>query len=85
MTCTCGHAREEHGHDPEYPGWTACTECTECIAYEEDFIDESLLTKVCGHDDAIVRNCPYQSDIKGNDQQRCKCCFDCSRVCAMGI
>jgi hypothetical protein len=34
--CTCGHAPEEHGHDDEYPGSTACTECEDCIAYEAD-------------------------------------------------
>lgn len=33
--CYCGHSEEEHGHDPAYPGSTACTEC-DCIAYEED-------------------------------------------------
>src|SRR4051794_23428056 len=22
--CTCGHSVEEHGHDPQYPGSTAC-------------------------------------------------------------
>lgn len=35
-TCTCGHSQEEHGHDPKYPGSTACQECEdpECIAYE---------------------------------------------------
>lgn len=33
--CTCGHAPEEHGRDPEYPGSTSCTEC-DCIAYEAD-------------------------------------------------
>ncbi len=32
--CTCGHAPEEHGHDPEYPGSTSCTECDDCITYE---------------------------------------------------
>lgn len=31
--CVCGHSVEEHGHDPKYPGSTACTEC-DCIAYE---------------------------------------------------
>lgn len=33
--CTCGHAEEEHGHDPKYPGSTACQveEC-DCIAFE---------------------------------------------------
>lgn len=35
MACTCGHSEEEHGHDPKYPGSTACTEC-ECIAYDEE-------------------------------------------------
>lgn len=25
MACTCGHAEEEHGHVPDYPGSTACT------------------------------------------------------------
>lgn len=33
--CACGHAPEEHGGDPEYPGSTSCTEC-DCIAYEAD-------------------------------------------------
>lgn len=33
--CTCGHAPEEHGRDPEYPGSTSCTAC-DCIAYEAD-------------------------------------------------
>ena len=33
--CACGHAPEEHGNDPEYPGSTSCTEC-DCIAYEAD-------------------------------------------------
>jgi len=36
LTCICGHAVEEHGHDPEYPGSTSCTECDDCIAYEAD-------------------------------------------------
>lgn len=31
--CACGHAVEEHGHDDQYPGSTACSEC-ECVAYE---------------------------------------------------
>ena len=35
--CQCGHAVEEHGHDPEYPGSTACSvEGCDCIAYEAD-------------------------------------------------
>lgn len=32
-SCTCGHSKEEHGGDPDYPGATDCVEC-ECIAYE---------------------------------------------------
>jgi hypothetical protein len=39
MACTCGHAIEEHGHDPKHPGSTACTQC-ECIAFEDDGEDE---------------------------------------------
>lgn len=35
LPCMCGHAIEEHGGDPKYPGSTACTEC-DCIAYEAD-------------------------------------------------
>lgn len=34
--CVCGHAVEEHGHDPEYPGSTSCAECRDCIAYERE-------------------------------------------------
>lgn len=34
-TCQCGHAPEEHGGDPNYPGSTACqVEGCDCIAYE---------------------------------------------------
>ena len=37
MACTCGHAEEEHGHDPQYPGSTACQmEDCECIAWEDN-------------------------------------------------
>ena len=34
--CHCGHSYEEHGGDPDHPGWTGCTSCgqDECIAYE---------------------------------------------------
>lgn len=37
MACVCGHAEEEHGGNPDFPGSTACTECDddECCAYEE--------------------------------------------------
>jgi hypothetical protein len=35
--CVCGHAEEEHGYDPKYPGSTACqVEDCDCIAYEAD-------------------------------------------------
>ena len=45
-TCTCGHSKEEHGNDPEYPGSTACSaECDggtcECMAFEAEDDDES--------------------------------------------
>lgn len=34
--CTCGHAPEEHGHDPKFPGSTACTiKGCDCIAFDE--------------------------------------------------
>jgi hypothetical protein len=32
--CVCSHALEEHGHDLQYPGSTACAACSDCIAYE---------------------------------------------------
>lgn len=45
--CVCGHALDQHGGDPKYPGSTACTgevlssdgntdEPCDCIAYEAD-------------------------------------------------
>jgi len=36
--CTCGDNIDDHGHDPEYPGSTACNvdDCP-CIAFEEDY------------------------------------------------
>lgn len=36
--CTCGHAPEDHGRDPAYPGSTACRECASdgCVSYEAD-------------------------------------------------
>lgn len=41
MACMCGHAEEEHGADPDYPGSTACTvEDCECVAYDADENDE---------------------------------------------
>lgn len=39
MACTCGHAKEEHGNDPDYSRSTGCDEC-DCIAFEEDGEDE---------------------------------------------
>lgn len=33
--CTCGHPKEEHGGDSEYPGSTSCSvEDCDCIAFE---------------------------------------------------
>lgn len=42
MACeVCGHAEEEHGHDPKYPGSTACqVEGCSCIAWEPENEDE---------------------------------------------
>ena len=43
--CICGHAPEEHGHDPVYPGSTACQsdlgsdvpgDGCDCMVYEAD-------------------------------------------------
>lgn len=35
--CHCGHVADEHGHDPDHPGSTACTiEGCDCIAFEMD-------------------------------------------------
>ena len=33
--CSCDHVRDEHGHDQEFPGSTACNvdDC-ECVAFE---------------------------------------------------
>ena len=42
MACMCGHSEEEHGHDPDYPGSSACTvpNC-DCVAYDPDTDYES--------------------------------------------
>lgn len=40
MACTCGCAEEEHGHDLEFPGSTACTNCDECVAFEAEEEEE---------------------------------------------
>ena len=36
-TCECGHSEDDHGHDPKFPGSSACRDddCT-CIAFEWD-------------------------------------------------
>lgn len=31
--CVCGDVADEHGHDPAYPGSSACSVCG-CIAFE---------------------------------------------------
>jgi hypothetical protein len=58
-TCNCGHALEEHGGDPAFPGATNCNveEC-DCFAYElaekeddEDEDDEGLGEDPIGFDD----------------------------------
>lgn len=39
MICHCGHAQDEHGNDPMYPGGgsTSCAiEACDCIAFEEN-------------------------------------------------
>lgn len=35
--CYCGHCRDDHGHDPKYPGSMACQmdDC-DCIAFDKD-------------------------------------------------
>lgn len=34
-SCECGHDLDDHGHDPAYPGSTACAdEDCQCIAFE---------------------------------------------------
>lgn len=57
--CVCSDAPEEHGHDSEHPGSTACSiEDCECIAYEADpqeekptYEDEHPATPVNAEDD----------------------------------
>lgn len=34
--CVCGCPQDDHGHDDQYPGSTACSGCTDCIAFEAD-------------------------------------------------
>lgn len=47
--------------------------------------EDHRLSKSCGHPEASIRNCPYQSEISGDDEQRCECCDDCAHECAMDI
>lgn len=40
----------------------------------------------CGNKDVEdYHNCPYQSEINGDDNYTCNCCDDCSNECAMSI
>ena len=56
MACHCGHAIEEHGHDPRHPGSTACSiEGCDCIAFEEAD-DEDELAKSIGLGDARLHD-----------------------------
>jgi hypothetical protein len=51
-TCACGHVADEHGHDPSYPGSSACLLCG-CVAFE------------CTEDhDKSGRPCPRQAPVK---------------------
>jgi hypothetical protein len=36
-TCACGHVKDEHGQDKDFPGSMACNvdDC-DCIAYEHE-------------------------------------------------
>lgn len=38
--CACGHSLDDHGHDPKFPGSTACRDddC-DCIAFEQEDTD----------------------------------------------
>ena len=39
--CTCGCVFDDHGHDDEYPGSTACQNCgDDCVAFEEVIRDD---------------------------------------------
>ena len=46
MSCTCGCAFEEHGHDPDYPGSSACTNHEDCVAYESDGRDAPIVREM---------------------------------------
>ena len=34
--CVCGDNIDDHGHDPKYPGSTACKACDDCLAFEAE-------------------------------------------------
>ena len=64
MSCTCGHAEEEHGPEPGFPGSTAChgddNDLCGCVAFEddgsEDLVDDAaspLLTSSASHQSDI--------------------------------
>lgn len=58
MACMCGHSEEEHGHDPDYPGSSACTvEDCDCVAYDPDH------TETCKHKWQFVRDWIGDSSI----------------------
>jgi hypothetical protein len=47
----CGHSEEEHGHDPDYPGSSACTvEDCDCVAYDPD------QAETCDHKWEFIRD-----------------------------
>lgn len=50
MACACGHAQEEHGGDPEYPGSMACRFSDPKIA-EEAGIEECDCAAFDGDDE----------------------------------
>lgn len=51
--CVCGHSHEDHGHDPEFPGSTAChhqdlfdlVDDCDCIAFDADESPETVSDK----------------------------------------
>jgi hypothetical protein len=36
----------------------------------------------CGAPAAPLGKCPYKSDIHGDDETLCNCCYDCRLACA---
>lgn len=40
----------------------------------------------CTNEESEPHNCPYQTDIHGNeDEDYCSCCETCERECAVNI